>query len=1094
VHGSFRFATVASLAGVLTAGLLVGPAIAQAASPSPTKAAVRLPLSARQMTADRLASQHLTKAASSLTGLAESADGQPLADVCVLAYGPSGVRFAVTGSDGRYFLSGLRTGTYHIRYQGCGRSAAYAPEWYGGAAVRSASYPVVVDQSRMQPLAPVILHSIVAPTAGSAQAAQAAHATAAAPLTGGLTRSAGSSAQPLSHPGATAIVATASGGRISGVVTGPHGKPLGGICVEADQLVAPYGFTDARTAKNGHYETNKLPAGGYSVVFFVAGCGSTGNWLVQVYKDKDTFTDPTSVKVIKGKVTTGIDATLKLGGEISGTITGPKGNKISEVCAFASWVGKSAPLYVDGTESVNGVYHLYGMPAGSYRLDFEPCDVKALAYLPASYPKVVRLKSRQLLGGINVVLPLGGVVSGVVTNAANAPLKGICVYVQPNSPYSDSGSGAVTNAAGEYSAVGLTTGSYTVQFEPSCGTTGNYVAVNYPKPVNVTAAKTTAGIDAVLPPGATVSGTVTGPGGKPLAGICVEVYETDNSNNDYDNAVTSAANGTYSTDQLPTGTFAAEFTGGCGNRGSYAPQAYNNAPWFSPGSITVTEPGQSITHISAAMKPGATITGTVRGPGGRGLSGICVAPLAAEGFSQGGFPVVSRDGSYILNNLLPGQYAMSFEPECGITEDLTAAYYGSKLVPDFISATAGTTSGINAVLSAAGNMNGEVLSRSGKPQPNTCVELTGLSAANQDVSGEGLAGGKYYRFTGLPPGPYQVAFAPGCLSNSNYENQWYKDKPTPAGSAKVVVRAGKTTRGVSSALILGGSLAGTVTYHGKPLPNMCVFAQNISQPLDYGSTSSVANGKYTIIGLNSGVYELEIGPCGAPSDIATQILTRLVRVTAPKRTAGVNFTAQLGGSITGTVLGGSPATPEAGICVDAFASNGLSANSTNSDGNGSYDIDGLAPGEYFVYLNDPGCTFFPYNQDSVWYPGVATQQHAVEVTVVAGQTTKLPKTVTLPNNGAITGTVTGPGKAPLPGICVTTGQAGSLPLVAVTRRGSYTLLGLTPGRYQLEFSSGCGASGYMTQWWKGKGSERTATWISVKPGATVTGVNAALKK
>lgn len=141
--------------------------------------------------------------------------------------------------------------------------------------------------------------------------------------------------------------------------------------------------------------------------------------------------------------------------------------------------------------------------------------------------------------------------------------------------------------------------------------------------------------------------------------------------------MTSAANGTYSTDQLPTGTFAAEFTGGCGNRGSYAPEAYDNAPWFSPGSITVTEAGQSITHISAAMRPGATITGTVRRPGGRGLSGICVGPLAAEGFSQGGIPVVSRDGSYILDNLLPGQYAVSFEPECGATEDLAAAYYGS---------------------------------------------------------------------------------------------------------------------------------------------------------------------------------------------------------------------------------------------------------------------------------------------------------------------------------------------------------------------------------------------------------------------------------
>lgn len=102
---------------------------------------------------------------------------------------------------------------------------------------------------------------------------------------------------------------------------------------------------------------------------------------------------------------------------------------------------------------------------------------------------------------------------------------------------------------------------------------------------------------------------------------------------------------------------------------------------------------------------------------------------------------------------------------------------------------------------------------------------------------------------------------------------------------------------------------------------------------------------------------------------------------------------------------------------------------------------------------------------------------------------------TLASDGQISGTVTGPAHAQLTGVCVTAAglSAGSTPVIAVTRGGGYSIIDLTPGRYRVEFSSGCGASGYATQWWKNASSKSRATIITVPANTVKTGINAVLK-
>jgi protocatechuate 3,4-dioxygenase beta subunit len=1103
VKRTFRIAvTAGGMTGLLAAGVLAAPTVTanagQITAPSP---AVHLPISARQMLADQQLHKRAASATGSITGSAQSADGQPLASVCVSTYGPSGRSFAATRPDGRFLISGLKPGRYQVRYAGCGSTAQYLPEWYGGAAQRSASQSVVVRGAALRPLAPTTMQTLASTSvtadvinpSSQATIVQSARTALGMPAYGNGTRLA-----------APALAASANG-HIAGVVTDPSGHGLKGICVVAFSF-SSFGSSSAVTTKTGHYRTGRLPAGRY-VVLFLADCGNKGNWEAQVYKDAP-FTKPTLVRVRSGKTTPGIDAKLKLGGEISGIVTNQSGSKLSAICAQPVGSRKNVAAFFVSGISVRGTYHLRGLPTGSYKLVFVPC--RPSAYAEIWWPhaqseraaKSIRLKARQIRSHINAVMPIGGVISGTVTNASKAPLKGICVNAFTGSADGEFISvglvqNLATNAAGHYTIRGLSPGAYHVQFTLGCGNNGNYLSANYPSLVRVTYGQTRAGINVQLPTGATLSGTVTSAStSNAVRGICVEVSGGPNTNFYDQNKATSAA-GTYKVDQLSPGTYFAQFSGGCGNSGSYAPQGYDNTNVFLPQPIKVTAAGQVITGIDAAMQPGATITGTVKGPGGQKLSGICV--FAFNPASGLGDQANSAAGHYSLPNLLPAQYQVSFSPGCNNNADLTSASFGSQLNPPSVSAPAGTTSGIDGVLAAAGNISGKILTRSGKALQLGCVAVTGLTRATEAFSGLGnmsqSAGGKY-EITNLLPGPYQVYFQPTCFSNSGYENQWFKDKPSPAGAVRVHVRAGHTITGITSALVKGGSIAGTVTSAGKPIRNACVFAQNITQFLDFGTATTNKAGKYAVPGLNPGKYELEFYPCGEGSTtLAERVLARLVTVTAPHRTSGVNTSLALGGKITGTVLGGSPAVAQPGLCVIAFQVHGDGANLGFTNANGAFSITNLPAGKYVVDIGDIGCSDIVSNLAPQWYLDAPTSAHATVVSVASGKATTLT-TVTLSTNGAIAGTVTGPGNAAVAGICVTaTSSLSPVPVVAVSRAGgAYSLIGLPPTKYRVEFSSGCGASGYQTQWYNGKKSAGTATLVPVTADSTTTGIDASLQK
>jgi hypothetical protein len=1116
-----RVASATALAAGVAMALLAAPAQAatstsaghatssratansKATSSSPAKP----PLSAAQLQADRKRQDATQSTRSSLTGLVRAAAGQPLAGICVTAYSGAQDKAAVTDSDGRFMISGLQPGSYQVQYRACaGGAEQYLPEWYGDALQRAQSRTVIVYGSSLAPvqaLAPVTLYpanstlgdlpGAVVPQHGSDELASdpfGDHATPPA-SPADLMKSLVARYLPRTSQSATA----SRNGRISGVVTSPSGRGLGGICVLVDG--ATEGLLTV-TGKDGSYHTPGLPAGKYFLAFY-ADCGNTGNWLFQIYKGiYNPAKSPTLVNVTAGRTTKHVSVVMKEGGEISGTVTGPGGRKLSGICVYPitnSLIG----LFLFNARSSHGTYHIRSLPTGSYQIGFASCGLSNWA--PTLWPDTqnydaapyVQVRGTQDVGNIDEIMQPGAIVTGTVTAATSpaTPLAGICVDASENSGLLDDGT-AATSATGSYEIFGLAPGSYTVEFFPGCNNNGNYVGVNYPTNLNLFGGTTTSGINGALPLGGIISGQVTSAAtGQPIRGICVDIETTYEGFDLPIGFETTNARGRYSVDQLPVGTYQVQFSGGCGNTGSYAPQGWQNTNVLEPQNIDVSAAGQQLSDIGAALQPGPVISGVVTDGAGHKLSGICVDVVTPSGV-EFGFGQTTH-GRYQVPDLAPGSYEVLFSPGCGDNADLAQEAFKSDVsgaTVGTVSAISGTLGGINAVMQPAGGISGVIRAANGSSVEISCMFLTGVSGSAKSLFGEALIFGRKYELDNLPLGGYKVTFAPTCFGGA-LETQWYKDKPSPAGATTVVIRAFRIDKEINSLLKVGGSIAGQITTGGKPVRNMCVYAQNVNVLLDFGAAISNRTGEFDIQGLNSGVYELEVQPCGIGSNVlAAEVLPQLVHVTAPGRTTGVKVTAVRGATISGTVEAGMPPNGEAaaGACVEALATNGDAYNAANTGLDGTFSITNLPPGSYQVYVADPACSYSEPDLAPQWYLHQTSQSNATQVSVSAGGTTTLSD-VTLVDDGSISGSVTGPG-GPLRGVCVaaTAVGAGTGPVYSVTagRGASYSISDLPAGNYQVEFSSGCGATGYRTQ--------RYASVVTVTAGSTTTGISAKLQK
>jgi hypothetical protein len=252
---------------------------------------------------------------------------------------------------------------------------------------------------------------------------------------------------------------------ISGKVSEKLSNPLSGIQVQV--LTAsrePVAF--AETHAGGEYTVPGLAPGTYKVEFRPP---FESIFAAQYYEGATSFSAAKPVEVKEGENKPNINAVLREGGKISGTVKGPHGEPVQGVDVAA--LGEE--FFGFATTDAAGKYTVKGLAKDSYKVEFATFELET-NLVPQFYNGArsfgtatpVEVKEEETKLNVNAVLEEGGEISGTVTDAAtNLPLSEVCVTANNSLGFEFFGGEAETTANGKYTIHGLEKGSYNLEFE-----------------------------------------------------------------------------------------------------------------------------------------------------------------------------------------------------------------------------------------------------------------------------------------------------------------------------------------------------------------------------------------------------------------------------------------------------------------------------------------------------------------------------------------------------------------------------------------------------------------------------------------------------
>jgi len=300
-------------------------------------------------------------------------------------------------------------------------------------------------------------------------------------------------------------------------------------------------------------------------------------------------------------------------GTVTGKIVNGSGQGIPnvDVRLYYDWGVSFPTVYTDASgnfaiANLPGQYALYfagnnGTGTYVYQLD---ANVVAEYYNHKASQNdldVVALAADQTLSLGAYPIAVGAIVTGRLTNANGGPLSN-----GPVTSYDAAGNSSsyvYTDNNGNYTLAGVPVGSARLRFRHN-GWADSYYN-NHPSLGPADALTTQSGvtipnINAQLPKGGIISGTVKDTSGNPLPNISVQLFSVSDSTF-FRTSLTTASNGTYNFFNVMAGDYKVYFNSG---PSGYVALWYNNAASFAAAATVHVNDSQTTSGIDAQLTAG----------------------------------------------------------------------------------------------------------------------------------------------------------------------------------------------------------------------------------------------------------------------------------------------------------------------------------------------------------------------------------------------------------------------------------------------------------------------------------------------------------
>lgn len=466
------------------------------------------------------------------------------------------------------------------------------------------------------------------------------------------------------------------------------------------------------------------------------------------------------------------------------------------------------------------------------------------------------------------------------------------------------------NGGGDYTIMGLASGSYKVDFfaeGEGLDYLGQYFSGKASSKeanlVSVAAPNATGGVGAELHSGGQISGRVTSAAThSALAGIFVCASRGDEGLSG--GCTETNSNGEYTIEGLGSGSYVVEFFP-VFEEGDYLGQYYSGKASESEANRVSVTQGSMTANINAELQPGGEISGRVTDTSAHPLEKIEVCAIETTDKAYSACASTNGNGEYTITSLPTSSYDVEFEATAE-GANYAHQFWNEKALSSEAEAVVvdapATTPNIDAKMQAAGQIGGVVTDASSHARLSkieVCAEGASVEYSSRCASTNGNGA---YTIAGLAAGSYKVSFSPG-YEGGNYLSQYWNGKSSVSEAEDVSVALGATHEGIDAEMHAGGGVAGRVTDATSHAPiekaEVCVEAGYAG-----GCTVTNANGEYAVFQLESGSYTVQVIDTQEGSDYVDQTVTG-VSVAAPGTTSPINVELHPGGQISGVVTDGA---------------------------------------------------------------------------------------------------------------------------------------------------------------------------------------------